>query len=106
MRAAEERVGPIDILVNNAGIARVQPVEEITERDWDDLIDGNLKSCFLMTQAVLPVCARTSGGASSISLRWRRRWAAWSALTMPRRRRVCTGLRISMRSDSPRKGSR
>ena len=53
-RTAGERLGPIDILINNAGIARVQPVEEITERDWDELIDGNLKSCFLMTQAVLP----------------------------------------------------
>ena len=46
--------GPVDILVNNAGIARPQPVEEITEQDWDELIDVNLKSCFLMTQAVLP----------------------------------------------------
>jgi 3-oxoacyl-[acyl-carrier protein] reductase len=54
VRTAEERLGPIDILINNAGIARVQPVEEISERDWDDLIDSNLKSCFLMTQAVLP----------------------------------------------------
>jgi len=54
VRTAEERVGPIDILVNNAGIARVQPVEEITEADWDELIDVNLKSCFLTTQAVLP----------------------------------------------------
>jgi 3-oxoacyl-[acyl-carrier protein] reductase len=54
VRTAEERVGPVDILVNNAGIARVQPVEEITERDWDELIDVNLKSCFLMTQAALP----------------------------------------------------
>jgi len=54
VRTAEERVGPIDILINNAGIARVQPVEEITERDWDELIDVNLKSCFLVTQAVLP----------------------------------------------------
>ena len=54
VRTAEERVGPIDILVNNAGIARVQPVEEITEGDWDELIAVNLKSCFLVTQAVLP----------------------------------------------------
>jgi 3-oxoacyl-[acyl-carrier protein] reductase len=54
VRATEERLGPVDILINNAGVARVQAVEEITERDWDDLIDGNLKSCFLMTQAVLP----------------------------------------------------
>jgi 3-oxoacyl-[acyl-carrier protein] reductase len=54
VRTSEERVGPIDILVNNAGVARAQPVEEIGERDWDELIDVNLKSCFLMTQAVLP----------------------------------------------------
>jgi 3-oxoacyl-[acyl-carrier protein] reductase len=46
--------GPIDILVNNAGIARPQLIEEITERDWDALIDVNLKSVFLVTQAVLP----------------------------------------------------
>jgi 3-oxoacyl-[acyl-carrier protein] reductase len=54
VRAAREQFGPIDILVNNAGIARPQPIEEITERDWDELIDVNLKSCFLVTQAVLP----------------------------------------------------
>jgi 3-oxoacyl-[acyl-carrier protein] reductase len=54
VRTAEECAGPVGILINNAGIARPQPVEEITERDWDELIDGNLKSCFLMSQAVLP----------------------------------------------------
>jgi 3-oxoacyl-[acyl-carrier protein] reductase len=48
------RLGAIDILVNNAGISRPQPIEEITEQDWDDLITVNLKSCFLVTQAVLP----------------------------------------------------
>jgi 3-oxoacyl-[acyl-carrier protein] reductase len=47
-------LGPIDILVNNAGIARVQAIEEVTEADWDELLEVNLKSCFLMTQAVLP----------------------------------------------------
>jgi len=46
--------GPVDILVNNAGIARVQGVGQATERDWDELIAVNLKSCFLMTEAVLP----------------------------------------------------
>jgi 3-oxoacyl-[acyl-carrier protein] reductase len=50
----ETRLGPIDILVNNAGIARPQDMAEITERDWDELIAVNLKSCFLITQAVLP----------------------------------------------------
>jgi 3-oxoacyl-[acyl-carrier protein] reductase len=52
--AAQDRFGPIGILVNNAGIARPQPIEEITERDWDEAIDVNLKSCFLMTAAALP----------------------------------------------------
>ncbi len=52
-RLARE-AGPVDILINNAGIARPQPVEEITEADWDQVVDTNLKSCFLLTQAVLP----------------------------------------------------
>jgi 3-oxoacyl-[acyl-carrier protein] reductase len=49
-----EALGPVEILVNNAGIARPQPVEAITERDWDELLGTNLKSAFLLTQAVLP----------------------------------------------------
>jgi 3-oxoacyl-[acyl-carrier protein] reductase len=52
--AVREQLGPIDILVNNAGIARVQTIEEVTEQDWDELMAVNLKSTFLMTQAVLP----------------------------------------------------
>ena len=54
VREAREALGPIDILVNNAGIIRTQPFESITERDWDDLMSANLKSCFLVTQAALP----------------------------------------------------
>jgi len=54
MEETRARLGPIDILVNNAGIARPQPIEEITELDWEDIINTNLKSCFLLTQAALP----------------------------------------------------
>jgi len=54
VRHTRDGLGPIDILVNNAGIIRPQPFESITERDWDDLMSGNLKSCFLVTQAALP----------------------------------------------------
>lgn len=46
-------LGVISVLVNNAGIARVQKIEEITEEDWDEIVDVNLKSAFLVTQAVL-----------------------------------------------------
>ncbi len=52
--AAEKSLGPVEILVNNAGISRPQALEQITERDWDDILTVNLKSAFLMTQAILP----------------------------------------------------
>jgi 3-oxoacyl-[acyl-carrier protein] reductase len=57
-----DRLGPIDILVNNAGIARPQPLEAIAEADWDELMTINLKSCFLVTQAVLPEMRRRRFG--------------------------------------------
>ncbi len=50
----ENELGVVSILVNNAAIARPQKIEEITEQDWDEIIDTNLKSTFLVTQAVLP----------------------------------------------------
>jgi 3-oxoacyl-[acyl-carrier protein] reductase len=66
--STEKELGVIDILVNNAGIARPQPIEQITEADWDDVIDANLKSCFLVTQAVLPgMRARRSGRIVNLS---------------------------------------
>ena len=50
----EEGLGPVEILVNNSGITRPQPLEEIQEKDWDELITVNLKSAFLVTQQVVP----------------------------------------------------
>jgi len=50
----EKELGPVDILVNNAGIARYQEIQAVTELDWDEVIRTNLKSVFLVTQAVLP----------------------------------------------------
>ena len=47
-------LGTVSILVNNAGVARVQKIEEIAEEDWDEIVDVNLKSTFMVTQAVLP----------------------------------------------------
>jgi 3-oxoacyl-[acyl-carrier protein] reductase len=49
-----QQLGPVTILVNNAGIARPQPLDGITEQDWDEVLAANLKSVFLVTQAVLP----------------------------------------------------
>jgi 3-oxoacyl-[acyl-carrier protein] reductase len=54
VETVEKGLGGIGILVNNAGISRPQPLSEITEQDWDDILTVNLKSMFLVTQAVLP----------------------------------------------------
>ena len=50
----EKELGTVDILVNNAAIARPQSMEEITESDWDLVLGMNLKSVFLVTQAIVP----------------------------------------------------
>jgi 3-oxoacyl-[acyl-carrier protein] reductase len=50
----ERELGAVKILVNNAGMARQLKLEDIAERDWDEHITVNLKSAFLVTQAVLP----------------------------------------------------
>lgn len=44
-------LGGLDILVNNAGTIRRAPVLEFSEQDWDDVIQVNLKSTFLLSQA-------------------------------------------------------
>ncbi len=43
--------GPIEILVNNAGISRQARIEDVTEADYDTLMDINLKGAFFMAQA-------------------------------------------------------
>lgn len=50
----EGKLGPISILVNNAGIAKPRPFDDIDEALWDETITTNLKSCFLVTRAILP----------------------------------------------------
>ena len=49
----EAQLGGIDILVNNAGIAHPRKLEDITEAEWDEVLTVNLKSVFLVTQAVV-----------------------------------------------------
>ncbi len=48
---AIETFGHVDILVNNAGIIRRAPALQFSEKDWNDVIDVNLKSAFTLSQA-------------------------------------------------------
>lgn len=51
--AVVEKFGGVDILINNAGITRDNLLLRMTEKDWDDVINVNLKSVFNFTKAVL-----------------------------------------------------
>lgn len=67
VRAVEEQLGSPSLLVNNAGIIRPQPIDEITEEDWDEVIAVNLKSAFLVSQRVLPAM-RVAGWGRIINI--------------------------------------
>ena len=54
VETATNELGPVSILVNNAGAASTQPIDQLTEQSWNDVIATNLTSAFLVTQAVLP----------------------------------------------------
>jgi len=54
----------IDILINNAGIINDPvPFHEMTEDQWNDLIETNLAGTFRMTKAVIPVMMKNGGGS-------------------------------------------
>lgn len=64
-RIVEEAVqvfGRLDILINNAAIASTQPAAEMTEENWDRIIDVNLKGTFLCCQAAGRVMLRQRYG--------------------------------------------
>ncbi len=53
-QAVRAQLGPVSILVNNAGVSPEKDFVEITEEDWDRVMDINLKGTFFCTQAVIP----------------------------------------------------
>jgi 2-deoxy-D-gluconate 3-dehydrogenase len=60
--AAIQEMGRIDILVNSAGINRPQKSEEVTEKNWDDVLNTNLKSAFFVSQAAGKAMIKRGGG--------------------------------------------
>ena len=59
-----EKFGKIDILVNNAGIfPQTKPLHEISESEWNEVIDVNLTGQFRFTKAVIPHMKKNGGGS-------------------------------------------
>jgi NAD(P)-dependent dehydrogenase (short-subunit alcohol dehydrogenase family) len=57
-----KRHGTLDILVNNAGTNRRSPALDYTEKDWDTVVDLNLKSVFFCSQAAARIMKERGGG--------------------------------------------
>lgn len=66
--AALENLGHIDILVNNAGIIRRSPALDFSEKDWDEVINLNLKTVFFLSQAVARVFVKQDGKGKIINV--------------------------------------
>lgn len=56
MQQTEQRFGNADILINNAGTIRRANALEFTEKDWDEVLDVNLKSLFFLSQSFARSC--------------------------------------------------
>jgi NADP-dependent 3-hydroxy acid dehydrogenase YdfG len=54
--------GDIEILVNNAGVGKFAPLDQLSESDWDTMLDTNLKGVFLCSRQVAPQMVRRRRG--------------------------------------------
>lgn len=68
-KATKETLGKLEVkidgLVNNAGIAIIKPFEELTEHDFDAVMNVNFKACFNVIQTLLP---KFADGASIVNI--------------------------------------
>lgn len=62
VEAAARAFGRIDILINNAGTRGAAPVDQLTEAQWDSVLDSHLKGSFLMTKFAVPHLRAGGGG--------------------------------------------
>ncbi len=63
VREVVTKLGRIDILVNNAGIQRYGTVTTTSEEEWDDVLNTNLRSAFLVSKYVIPEMKNTGSGS-------------------------------------------
>ncbi len=63
VRQVSNRFGSVDYLVNNAGIIRDKLILRMNEKDWDEVIDINLKGAFNFCKAVAPVMVKARFGS-------------------------------------------
>ncbi|HTA22441.1 MAG TPA: SDR family oxidoreductase [Terriglobales bacterium] len=60
---AVARFGSINVLLNNAGVLHIGNVEQITEEQWDETFNVNVRGLWMLSSAVLPQMRKAGGGA-------------------------------------------
>lgn len=69
--AAYHKLGGIDVLINNAGISQIKLFSDITDEDWQTMINTNLSSAFYITREVSKIMvAQKSGRIINIGSMW------------------------------------
>jgi 3-oxoacyl-[acyl-carrier protein] reductase len=63
VRKVKGRFGSVDYLVNNAGITRDKLILRMTEQDWSEVVDTNLKGAFNFAKAIAPVMVKARFGS-------------------------------------------
>ncbi len=63
-----EELGALDVLINNAGINPLASVLEMTDEQWDDVLDTNLRSVYLGTQVAASQMIRQGSGGAIVNI--------------------------------------
>jgi NAD(P)-dependent dehydrogenase (short-subunit alcohol dehydrogenase family) len=61
--AAVKEYGKIDIVINNAGVFKANPIENVTEKEFDWILDTNLKGAFFICKYAVPFLKKNKAGA-------------------------------------------
>jgi NAD(P)-dependent dehydrogenase (short-subunit alcohol dehydrogenase family) len=84
LRATIAQFGSLNVLVNNAGILHIGTAEQITEAQWDETFNINVRGLWLLSRSVLPSMRKAGGGsivnvASVLGINAARNRAAYAA---------------------------
>ena len=84
LAAAIARFGSLNVLVNNAGVLHIGTAEQITEAQWDETFNINVRGLWLLSRSVLPYMRKDGGGsivnvASVLGINAARNRAAYAA---------------------------
>lgn len=96
--------GPIDGLVNNAGLTRDKSLLKMTDAEWDEVLDVNLKGAWIGSQ--LAVTAMTGHGGAIVNLSSESRWGAFGQANYASAKAGLVGLTRTVALEAARHGIR